>query len=88
MSIPTIYRGIEYRSRLEAKWAAFFQLIDWKYTYEPFDGDGYIPDFVLHGDYPCVVEIKPAVMAHQFNEATAKIDRGLRDIWDGRVTIL
>lgn len=23
-SYPTLYRGVEYRSRLEARWAAFF----------------------------------------------------------------
>ena len=27
-SIPTLFNGIEYRSRLEARWAAMFGLID------------------------------------------------------------
>jgi hypothetical protein len=31
--IPTVYRGIEYRSRLEAKWAAFCDRIGWRHTY-------------------------------------------------------
>jgi hypothetical protein len=26
-AIPTIYQGVEYRSRLEARWAAFFDLV-------------------------------------------------------------
>ena len=60
-AIPTRYRGIEYRSRLEARWAAFFDGIGWQFTYEPFDGDGYIPDFLIHGDQPLLVEVKPAV---------------------------
>ena len=60
-AIPTLYQGIEYRSRLEARWAAMFDNIGWKFTYEPFDTNGYIPDFLIHGDRPMLVEIKPAV---------------------------
>ena len=33
--IPTLYNGIQFRSRLEAKWAAFFDLLGWEYEYEP-----------------------------------------------------
>ena len=29
-SIPTVYKGRNYRSRLEAKWAAFFDLCGWQ----------------------------------------------------------
>jgi hypothetical protein len=32
-AIPAVYRGIEYRSRLEARWAAFFDETGWKHTY-------------------------------------------------------
>jgi hypothetical protein len=60
-AIPTNYNGINFRSRLEAKWARFFDLLGWKWDYEPVDFDGYIPDFYLHGDKPCFVEIKPAM---------------------------
>lgn len=49
--IPTIYQGVQMRSRLEAKWAAFFDLMGWKWSYEPADLDGWIPDFVLHVDW-------------------------------------
>lgn len=49
--IPTIYRGHHFRSRLEARWAVFFDLIDipWSYEDEGFDLDGtrYLPDFWL-----------------------------------------
>lgn len=31
-SYPTLYRGVEYRSRLEARWAAFFTEIGWRTT--------------------------------------------------------
>lgn len=47
--IPTTYAGARFRSRLEARWAAFFDLCGWRWDYEPFDLDGWIPDFALHG---------------------------------------
>ena len=51
--IETRYKGYKFRSRLEAKWAVFFDAcgIDWDYEPEGYDlGDGiyYLPDFVLH----------------------------------------
>lgn len=48
-AIPTVYRGRRYRSRLEARWAAFFDLLGWEASYEPFDLFGWIPDFLLSG---------------------------------------
>lgn len=58
--IPTLYNGIQFRSRLEAKWAAFFDLLGWEYEYEPFDLDGWIPDFLIKGKQGDVlVEVKP-----------------------------
>src|SRR3990167_10762413 len=59
-AIPTLYAGIRFRSRLEAKWAAFFDFLDWPWTYEPDDLNGYIPDFVLHFYKPLLIEVKPA----------------------------
>jgi hypothetical protein len=46
-NIPTIYKGVQFRSRLEAKWAAFFDLLGWRWHYEPLDLDGWIPDFLI-----------------------------------------
>ena len=60
-AIPTTYAAGAYRSRLEARWAAFFDAIGWRYTYEPFDAAGYIPDFVIHGDAPLIVEVGPCI---------------------------
>jgi hypothetical protein len=79
VSIPTNYKGVEYRSRLEARWAAFFDLIGWQHTYEPFDGRGYIPDFLVHGNRPLLIEIKPANTMPQYQAPIAKIENGLRD---------
>lgn len=64
--IPTEYAGIRFRSRLEAQWAAFFDLAQWRWQYEPFDLKGYIPDFILPVRYrdtteEMLVEVKPAI---------------------------
>ena len=53
-AIPTVYKGYRFRSRLEARWAVFFDACGVKWEYEPegFDlGNGvyYLPDFLLHG---------------------------------------
>ena len=57
-AIPTFYKGISFRSRLEARWAIIFdQLgIDWRYETEGYDiqieqgfSIRYLPDFVLMG---------------------------------------
>ncbi len=60
-AIPTTYAGVKFRSRLEARWAAFFDLIGWKWEYEPFDLDGWAPDFrvVAQKGSPILVEVKP-----------------------------
>ena len=51
--IETEYKGYRFRSRLEARWAVFFDAcgVKWDYEVEGFDlGDGikYLPDFVLY----------------------------------------
>ena len=52
--IETEYKGYRFRSRLEARWAVFFDVcgVRWEYEPEGYDlGDGiyYLPDFLLHG---------------------------------------
>lgn len=62
-AIPTTYAGIRFRSRLEAKWAAFFDQLGWEWSYEPFDLNGWIPDFqirIVGRAQPTLVEVKPA----------------------------
>ena len=83
-----MFGGIQFRSRLEARWAAFFNNIGWKYTYEPFDGDGYIPDFVIHGDSPLLVEVKPAVTRADFFDPVGKVESGLADVWRHDILIV
>lgn len=72
-AIPTVYNGIEFRSRLEAKWAAFFDMVGWKWEYEPIDLNGYIPDFVIAGSrHPIYVEIKPSLDATELQNDCQK----------------
>ena len=88
MAITTVYNGIEYRSRLEARWAAFMQNIGWDIVYEPFDGDGYIPDFLVQGDRPLLVEVKPAVTATEYQSAVPKAEKGLQKHWSHDILIV
>lgn len=50
-AIETRYRGYRFRSRLEARWAVFFDTVglNWEYEKEGFDlyGSYYLPDFWL-----------------------------------------
>lgn len=73
---PTEYQEVMFRSRLEARWAAFFDLAGWKWEYEPCDLKGWIPDFRV--EFPCshsecngshilLVEVKPYFYLKQFN---------------------
>ena len=49
-AVPTRYKGYHFRSRLEARWAVFFDALDLQWEYEPDgfelpDGTWYLPDF-------------------------------------------
>jgi len=58
---PTTYCGVNYRSVLEAWWAAFFIECGWKHEYEPNVPGRRKPDFVLRGfNRDVYVEVKPA----------------------------
>lgn len=71
---PTIYRGIQMKSRLEARFAAYLDSArvdwpwdageDWPWTYEPMafaDETGqYLPDFLVDGgDQRLYIEVRP-----------------------------
>lgn len=67
--IETIYNGYRFRSRLEARWAVFFDAagIKFEYEIEGFDlGNGvyYLPDFYLP-EFEIFVEIKPGYSSLQ-----------------------
>jgi hypothetical protein len=70
--IPTTYRETNFRSRLEARWAAFFDLVGWHWTYEPFDAGGYAPDFLVHGKGSLLLEVGPCVDYVDYVEKSTK----------------
>ena len=65
-TIPTTYNNIKFRSRLEARWAVFFDQLGIKYLYE-FEGfelenrEWYLPDFYLT-EYGIYCEVKPSII--------------------------
>jgi hypothetical protein len=79
---PTMYRGIQMRSRLEAKFAARLDHIGVTWEYEPMcfaDESGqYLPDFMidLAGEPNIYIEVKPTrALAQQW------IDGPMQAIW-------
>ena len=69
-AIETVYNGYRFRSRLEARWAVFFDAIGIKYEYEPEGyeyknvlSDGpetyrWLPDFRLPNEDGLLIEVK------------------------------
>ena len=66
--VPTTWNGVDYKSRLEARWAIVFWLSNVPTTYEAVEShrgkDVYVPDFAVPrpkspGDYSNFIEIKP-----------------------------
>lgn len=68
-AIETTYKGYRFRSRLEARWAVFFDACGYQWEYEPegFDlgGDWYLPDFRITSKqgYITWYEVKPLASA-------------------------
>jgi len=75
---PTVYRGVKFRSRLEARWAVYFEfnpVIDfWKYEPKtlrlPERGWDYCPDFVIQygSGFQSYVEVKPEIPTDSYLE--------------------
>lgn len=86
---PTIYRGIQMRSRLEAKFAARLDHLGVEWTYEPkcyADASGqYLPDFWVEiaGEPPLCIEVKPTqALASQW------LDGPMRVVWASEAATL
>ena len=62
--IETVYKGYHFRSRLEARWAVYFDRVGalWNYELEGFNLNGlyYLPDFYVYHPSHFWVEIKPS----------------------------
>ena len=88
--METDYKGYHFRSRLEARWAVYFDAlgIKWEYEREGFDLDGvrYLPDFYLHllggiwwevkGNVPTEPEIRKAQLLTTFTKQIVVIAQG------------
>lgn len=70
-AIPTRYGGTQFRSRLEARWAAFFDLNGWAWDYEPVDLSGWCPDFSLtFPEATIYAEVKPVEASESMEKST------------------
>lgn len=83
--IETRYKGYRFRSRLEARWAVFFDAMGIHWEFEPegyrdAHGRCYLPDFKLAGNR--YVEIKPNYHGEPFDETLATL-RAARQKWNG-----
>lgn len=74
-AIPTRYAGVNFRSRLEARWAAFFDQCGLTWGYEPIDLNGYIPDFLVELPHARILfEVKPGLDVGDLRAACPKIE--------------
>lgn len=75
-AIETVYKGYRFRSRLEAKWAFYFDVlgVEWLYEAEGFDLGPlgyYLPDFLFPG-WGCWGEVKPSAFTEdEYNKCAA-----------------
>lgn len=79
-AIETRYKGYRFRSRLEARWAVFFDALGLKWEYEPegfeLKSGRYLPDFYLP-NHKVWVEVKPG-------KATPLEEIKARDLMEAR----
>jgi hypothetical protein len=86
-AIPTFALGVQFRSRLEARWAWMFKLIGFAWHYEPLDLRGWIPDFQLEWcpGVEVLVEVKPGSHWDELAHHSARIHRSG---WEGHALIV
>jgi hypothetical protein len=88
-AIKTKYRNVEFRSRLEARWAVWFDEMEIPWSYEPegftVNGEAYLPDFyttaINKGVY---IEIKPKGISGREKAKTLR----MLDAFDGRLLLI
>lgn len=91
-AVETVYKGYLFRSRLEARWAVFFDALGIQWEYEPeglvlSDGSSYLPDFYLIS-FNCYFEVKRAGIkeTEEGKRAVHKISDGVdTDTWAGLI---
>lgn len=88
--IATYLDGVKYRSRLEARWAALFTFLGWRFEYEPIDLVLYQPDYLIYpgacgGQAALLAEVRPSFGA---DWAQAARDKIAASGWLGRSVVL
>lgn len=78
-AIPTTYRGVTYRSRLEARWAVLFHALGLRYEYElqgyNTTAGYYLPDFWLP-EWRMFAEVKPVPFTGEQKAKCAAVSHG------------
>lgn len=73
-AVPTTFRGIEFKSRLEARFAKLLTDAEFGFIYEPARWEGgYMPDFLIP-ELRLYVEIKPIAFAGELELFREEID--------------
>lgn len=80
-ALPTLYNGVLYRSRLEARWARCFDQIALRHEYEPqgfkTSFGNYLPDFWLP-QLSAFAEVKPVAFTREQLGKCAEVAHGTR----------
>ena len=96
-AIQTQFKGYHFRSRLEARWAVFFDALglEWEYEPEGFDLGGgvyYLPDFKVTNTDGCYVwyEVKGdnVIGCEKFKKFKDLVDSARKDIRDPMAVML
>jgi len=83
--MTTWYRGIPFRTQLEAQWACFFDLVGWAWQYDPGPVANWHPEFRVKfpcghsecGDYhELLVDVKPYRFLSQFDDRPCRLYTG------------
>jgi hypothetical protein len=93
--IETRYAGCRFRSRLEARWAVFFDALEIRWEYEPqgyvLDGRPYLPDFKLFlpevDEASVFAEVKGADI-DEYDGEHVELCRALADVTGHPVVLL
>ncbi len=90
--IETEYNGYKFRSRLEARWAVFFDAAGIEYEYEPdgyqgCDGIKYLPDFKLRDGVFVEVKGSDEMLERDFKKLSAAIDFRATPVSDGLLVL-
>jgi hypothetical protein len=82
-AVNKTYRGIEFDLQLEARWAALFDLIDWPWSYPPFQVTN---PWCKCGEHKLTVVVKPQGFADAYMPGHRGVDPpcDLGIVWLGR----